>query len=204
MLVLLLTALVLLVCLALLSSLCLHCYKRPMVSIRQTRTSEDTYIPSSQFLMNRPMQYSVHQNYVHPPSNLLSPHFSGEGSQRPARPSVTPTETESNNSYENTGPCADSEEEVPDPGYIVVLPETAPPVAKINRTSTTSSESVGSDEDAEPNYVNLGDPESSFVSPHDQLDINESQDSSEHSDSDEEGDYVNQPSFQKSEAEPSA
>ncbi|XP_072298903.1 uncharacterized protein [Eucyclogobius newberryi] len=216
MMVLLLSALFLLMCLVLLSSLCVHCNRRPMASIRQTHTSEDTYIPSTLFLTHRPTQYSNDQNYVHPQSNFLSPPFSDERTQRRACPSLTPTETESNNSYENADVCGrvnDEEDDVPDPGYIVVLPETAPPVAINSRASSLSSGSNNvyentedDDDDDEHNYVNVGESKNCISQSHhckrstDQQTANHSQDSSESSDSDDdddsdddEDDYVNQP-----------
>ncbi|KAK7880549.1 hypothetical protein WMY93_032808 [Mugilogobius chulae] len=126
------TSLFLLMCLVLVSSLCLHCYRRPPASISQTHTSEDTYIPSTQFVIHRPTQFSMDQNYVQTPVTFLSPHF-GEARPRPACPQRLPQKQvkhnttvtfrpdtskrpKSNNSYENPGPCGVLDED--DTGYV--------------------------------------------------------------------------------------
>ncbi|CAL1589440.1 unnamed protein product [Knipowitschia caucasica] len=194
MLLLLLSALVLM-SLVLLTSLCLRCGRKSMVSIRQSRPSEDTYIPSTQFLVNSHMQCSRDQNYVHPASNLLSPLFSADGNQRPGRPSSTPTETESNNSYENAESCVC--EDHPDSGYVEVLPETAPPEGSDSEVNNDYENT----EEEEPNYVNVETDQSQvYALSCDQLltnycpDSDSSEDEDEDDDEDDdEADYVNQP-----------
>ncbi|XP_043955676.1 uncharacterized protein LOC122821638 isoform X1 [Gambusia affinis] len=131
----------------LLAAVCLDCgNKSPLASISQTAASEE-YVPSSGFIVVHPFagQARLDQNLVHSPTTL-KPHPipAGRGSGQPLRP-YTPTETESNPSYENPAletdfPDSDAEGN----GYIVVLPETEP-----SRASTPSLDSA--------DYVNLGD-----------------------------------------------
>ncbi|XP_043955678.1 linker for activation of T-cells family member 1-like isoform X2 [Gambusia affinis] len=129
----------------LLAAVCLDCgNKSPLASISQTAASEE-YVPSSGFIVVHPFagQARLDQNLVHSPTTL-KPHPipAGRGSGQPLRP-YTPTETESNPSYENPAletdfPDSDAEGN----GYIVVLPETEP-----SRASTPSLDSA--------DYVNL-------------------------------------------------
>ncbi|XP_076608413.1 uncharacterized protein LOC143333919 [Chaetodon auriga] len=114
---------------------CLHCRnKGPLVHIRQANASEE----STEFRVIHPSQPTIDRNSIHPSSNLLSP-FSDPGTQRRHR-SFTPTETESNPSYENPadGPgYINSESDAEDPGYIIVLPEGE---TNQSRASTPSSD----------------------------------------------------------------
>ncbi|XP_008415400.1 uncharacterized protein LOC103469478 isoform X1 [Poecilia reticulata] len=130
----------------LLAAVCLDCGNRsPLASISQTAASEE-YVPSG-FIVVHPFagQARLDQNLVHSPSTL-KPHPipAGRGSGQPLRP-YTPTETESNPSYENPAPETDfPDSDAEGNGYIEVLPETEP-----SRASTPSLDSA--------DYVNLED-----------------------------------------------
>ncbi|XP_054907902.1 uncharacterized protein LOC129373834 isoform X2 [Poeciliopsis prolifica] len=129
----------------LLAAVCLDCGNRsPLASISQTAASEE-YVASG-FVVVHPYagQARLDQNLVHSPSTL-KPHSipAGRGSDQ-TRP-YTPTETESNPSYENRAPEMDfPDSDTEGNGYIEVLPETEP-----SRASTPSLD--GAD------YVNLED-----------------------------------------------
>ncbi|XP_007573955.1 linker for activation of T-cells family member 1-like isoform X2 [Poecilia formosa] len=130
----------------LLAAVCLDCgNKSPLASISQTAASEE-YVPSG-FIVVHPCagQARLDQNLVHSPSTL-KPHPipAGRGSGQPLRP-YTPTETESNPSYENPAPGTDfPDSDAEGNGYIEVIPETEP-----SRASTPSLDSA--------DYVNLED-----------------------------------------------
>ncbi|XP_039679638.1 uncharacterized protein LOC120573839 isoform X2 [Perca fluviatilis] len=130
------------VSMVLLAVVCLHCRnKGPLVSIRQA--SED-YMPSNQFRVIHPSHTNTDLSSIHPSSNLLSPFSSSAhpGTQR-RFPSITPTETESNPSYENPADGPDyinAESDAEDPGYIIVLPEGETPLTNQSRASTPSSD----------------------------------------------------------------
>lgn len=181
--------------LVLMSYLCLDCYRGPMVSISQTHTSEDTYIPSTQFSLIRPIPSLSDQSYVHPSNSHLSP-LSLVDPQRRACPSFTPTETESNNSSENPGGSyVNTESDLDDPGYIIVLPEDGPPPTNQSRASTPSSDSQHDYENIEKAKVILQDDSDDYLNVEQLpqgLVSGPDLDSSE-SDSEDEGNYVNQP-----------
>ncbi|XP_014911023.1 uncharacterized protein LOC106961654 isoform X1 [Poecilia latipinna] len=131
----------------LLAAVCLDCgNKSPLASISQTAASEE-YVPSSGFIVVHPCagQARLDQNLVHSPSTL-KPHPipAGRGSGQPLRP-YTPTETESNPSYENPAPGTDfPDSDAEGNGYIEVIPGAEP-----SRASTPSLDSA--------DYVNLED-----------------------------------------------
>ncbi|XP_010790495.1 linker for activation of T-cells family member 1 isoform X1 [Notothenia coriiceps] len=131
-----------LVSVVLLALVCLHCRNRgPLVSIRQANVSEE-YMPSTEFRVIHP--FAAQQNSDVNSIHLLSPFLplSDPGTQRRQR-SYTPTETESNPSYENPtdGPdYINTESDAEDPGYIIVLPEGETPVTNQSRASTPSSD----------------------------------------------------------------
>lgn len=187
-----------LVSLVLLSIVCLNCRnKRPLASIAQSNASED-YIPPTRFRRISPVQ-TTELNSVHPSSHLLSPisPLADAGSQR-RQLSYTPTETESNPSYENPADepnYINTESDADDPGYIVVLPEGETPPTNQSQASTPSSdvqhlyENVPKAEDAESedrDYLNV-EPINFHRST---TDLSTQSDSSS---SDDEGNYVNQP-----------
>ncbi|XP_041813846.1 uncharacterized protein LOC121621438 isoform X2 [Chelmon rostratus] len=129
------------VSMVLLAVVCLHCRnKGPLVYIRQANPSEE----STEFRVIHPSQPTIDRNSIHPSSNQLSP-FSlsaDPGTQRRHR-SFTPTETDSNPSYENPADGPDyvnSESDAEDPGYIIVLPEGETPLTNQSRASTPSSD----------------------------------------------------------------
>ncbi|XP_044037483.1 uncharacterized protein LOC122869026 [Siniperca chuatsi] len=179
-----------LVSMVLLAVVCLHCMnKGPLASIRQA--SED-YLPSTEFRVIHPSQPTNDQNSIHPSSNLLSPFSLSAGTQRRHR-SVTPTETESNPSYENPaeGPDyvnADSDAE--DPPYVTVLPDGEAPLTNQSRASTPSSD-IRHDYENVPEkkedreYLNV-DPLHFQISTPELTDPSDSDD-----DDDDEGNYVN-------------
>ncbi|XP_041813843.1 uncharacterized protein LOC121621438 isoform X1 [Chelmon rostratus] len=155
------------VSMVLLAVVCLHCRnKGPLVYIRQANPSEE----STEFRVIHPSQPTIDRNSIHPSSNQLSP-FSlsaDPGTQRRHR-SFTPTETDSNPSYENPADGPDyvnSESDAEDPGYIIVLPEGETPLTNQSRASTPSSdvlhdyENVPEKKDAAP-----ANPASVFNSP---------------------------------------
>ncbi|XP_035852453.1 uncharacterized protein LOC116060861 isoform X2 [Sander lucioperca] len=181
------------VSMVLLAVVCLRCRnKGPLVSIRQT--SED-YIPSTQFRVIHPSQTNTDLS-----SNLLSPFSSSAhlGTQR-RFPSVTPTETESNPSYENPpdGPdYINAESDADDPGYIIVLPEGETPLTNQSRASTPSSDVLHDYENVpekseDRDYLNV---EPLHFQPGSTPDLSarsDSDDDDDDDDDDDEGNYVN-------------
>ncbi|KAM4717157.1 linker for activation of T-cells family member 1 isoform 2-T2 [Anableps anableps] len=136
----------------LLAIVCLDCRnKSPLASISQTAASEE-YVPSSGFMVIHPFagQPRPNQSTIHSPSSLKPQSIPADrGSDRGLR-AYTPTETESNASYENPVPGtdlldSDAEGDPEGDGYIVVLPDPQP-----SRGSTPSSD---------PNYVNVDPPQ---------------------------------------------
>ncbi|XP_037333195.2 linker for activation of T-cells family member 1 isoform X1 [Pungitius pungitius] len=115
----------------------------------------------------------------HLSSNLLSPHFTSADSQNHRRQqSFTPTETESNPSYENPadadGPdYINAESDADDAGYILVLPEEQTGRTNGSRASTPSS-------DVQHDYENV--PEKKF-----EVEVEDDEDD----DDEDEGNYVN-------------
>ncbi|XP_032442409.1 clumping factor B-like isoform X2 [Xiphophorus hellerii] len=161
----------------LLAAVCLDCgNKSPLASISQTAASEE-YVPSSGFIVVHPFagQARLDQNLVHSPP-ILKPHPipAGRGSGQPLRP-YTPTETESNPSYENPAPETDfPDSDAEGNGYIEVLPETEP-----SRASTPSLDSA--------DYVNLDENKKQALEPEPEPD----QDSDSDSDSESDHNYEN-------------
>ncbi|XP_023204787.1 uncharacterized protein LOC102231209 isoform X2 [Xiphophorus maculatus] len=161
----------------LLAAVCLDCgNKSPLASISQTAASEE-YVPSSGFIVVHPFagQARLDQNLVHSPPTL-KPHPipAGRGSGQPLRP-YTPTETESNPSYENPAPETDfPDSDAEGNGYIEVLPETEP-----SRASTPSLDSA--------DYVNLDENKKQALEPEPEPD----QDSDSDSDSESDHNYEN-------------
>ncbi|XP_027897184.1 uncharacterized protein LOC114159416 isoform X3 [Xiphophorus couchianus] len=161
----------------LLAAVCLDCgNKSPLASISQTAASEE-YVPSSGFIVVHPFagQARLDQNLVHSPPTL-KPHSipAGRGSGQPLRP-YTPTETESNPSYENPAPETDfPDSDAEGNGYIEVLPETEP-----SRASTPSLDSA--------DYVNLDENKKQALEPEPEPD----QDSDSDSDSESDHNYEN-------------
>ncbi|XP_047212098.1 linker for activation of T-cells family member 1-like isoform X2 [Girardinichthys multiradiatus] len=143
----------------LLAIICLDCRnKSPLASISQTPAS-DEYVTSG-FSVIHPCHPRPEPNAIHSPSNLMPhPNSADRGSERRLRP-YTPTETESNPSYENQVPGTDfPDSDAEDNGYIKVLPETEP-----SRASTPSSDNhyvnveeakPDSDSDSDPDYLNV-------------------------------------------------
>ncbi|XP_071374966.1 linker for activation of T-cells family member 1 isoform X2 [Centroberyx affinis] len=202
-------ACVVLVSLVLLASVCLDCgNKGPMVSIPQGHASEE-YIPSAGFRLIHPYQSSIDANSINPPSTLLSPFSPSLDVATQRHHSFTPTENESNPSYENPvdGPEYENESDGEEPGYVKVLPD--PPKVEI-RQSSQSLASTHSSVDVEPHYVNV-DPS---IEPDDRDYLNvellqtpaalnwmcandkeSDDDDDDDDDDDEEGNYVNQPAM---------
>ncbi|XP_054463495.1 uncharacterized protein LOC129098513 isoform X2 [Anoplopoma fimbria] len=132
------------VSMVLLAVVCLNCRDNgPLVSIRQVNDSED-YMPSTHFRVIHPSSTDTDLNPIHRPSNHLSPYLpSVDGGTQRRHRSFTPTETESNPSYENPPDGADyinTESDGDDPGYIIVLPEGVTPQTNQSRASTPSSD----------------------------------------------------------------
>ncbi|XP_041633990.1 uncharacterized protein LOC121503586 [Cheilinus undulatus] len=177
----------------LLAVVCLDCrIKGPPASISQVNAS-DEYIPSLNFRVIHPSQPSLELNPIHLQPGLLSPFppATDPGSQR-RHPSFTRTETESNPSYENPGDGSEyvnTESDQEDTGYIIVLPE-----GDHSRASTPSS-------DVRHDYENCPDKkeEREYLNvepvPFQRSITNLSVLSSSSSSSDDEGNYVNQPSI---------
>ncbi|XP_053298953.1 uncharacterized protein LOC128458218 isoform X2 [Pleuronectes platessa] len=190
---------------------CVNCWRRrPLVSIRQTHASED-YTPSTEFRVRviHPMQPSSDLNSIRSAPHLLSPPrvlSSADGTQRSHR-SFTPTETDSNPSYENPADGPDyvnpdpdlPDSDVEDPGYIIVIPGCEA-LASSNQSRASSPSS-----DVRHDYVNLGEEEEEeeeseyqdYLNVDPQLSQKAAAESSGHSDTDSdedvEGNYVNQP-----------
>ncbi|KAL6102380.1 uncharacterized protein ACO6RY_01999 [Pungitius sinensis] len=155
-----------------LAGVCLRCRRGPQGCFSQANASED-YLPSPQFRVIHPSQTNPDLTSEHLPSNLLSPHFTSADSQNHRRQqSFTPTETESNPSYENPADGPDyinAESDADDAGYILVLPEEQTGRTNGSRASTPSS-------DVQHDYENV--PEKKFEDDDDE-------------DDDDEGNYVN-------------
>ncbi|XP_071321512.1 linker for activation of T-cells family member 1 isoform X2 [Trachinotus anak] len=199
-----------LISMVLLVVVCVDCWnKGPLVSISQTNASEE-YIQSTEFRVIHPLHPAGDLNSIRSAPHLLSPHSSSADprTQRRHR-SFTPTETESNPSYENPAEGPDyanpdpnlHDSDVEDPGYIIVIPDgDALAPSNPSRASTPSS-------DVRNEYVNLQDQkeeEESEEEPEDERDYlnvdpkNPQNATSESSiqtdtDDDDEGNYVNQP-----------
>nr|XP_046271656.1 uncharacterized protein LOC124073459 isoform X1 [Scatophagus argus] len=129
------------VCMAVLAVACLQCRnKGPLVSIRQANTSEE----SSEFRVIHPTQSTIERNPIHPQTGLLSPYPpSADPLTQRRHPSFTPTETESNPSYENPPDGSNyvsGDSDAEDAGYIIVLPEGEAPLTNHSRASTPSSD----------------------------------------------------------------
>ncbi|XP_021166481.2 DNA topoisomerase 2-beta isoform X2 [Fundulus heteroclitus] len=188
----------------LLAVVCLDCgNKGPLASISQTAASEE-YVPSG-FTVIHPRQQRPDQNTIHSPSTLMphpntafSPNTADGGSERRLRP-YTPTETESNPSYENPVPGTDFQDSDPeDNGYIKVLPEMDQ-----SRASTPSSDNHNyvnlgeeekkqdTDSESEPNYLNVDQLHQPSSTP----DISSQSEPDDDDDDDDEDNYVNQPSM---------
>lgn len=198
----LLVSAAILLAMVLLAVVCLNCRKKsPLASISQTAASEE-YVPSSGFIVIHPCQPRPDQNTICSPSSLMPrSNLADRGSERGLRP-YTPTETESNPSYENPVPGTDfpdSDAEENGNGYIEVLPDkepsrastpdhnyenvekplkaelTADPEGEQNSEPNSEPDS-DSEAESEPNYLNVED-----------LDRASDQDD------DDEENYVNQP-----------
>uniref|UniRef100_UPI0037E8C345 linker for activation of T-cells family member 1 n=1 Tax=Semicossyphus pulcher TaxID=241346 RepID=UPI0037E8C345 len=183
------------VSMVLLAVVCLDCrVKGPPVSISQANAS-DEYISSTNFRVIHSSQPNMDLNSIHSPSNLLSPFSSSSdpGTQRRHRP-VTPSETESNPSYENPADGPDyvnDESDTEDPGYIIVLPGGDAPLTNLSRASTPSSDVRHDYENVpekkeERDYLNVELLHFEGSTP----DLSAQSDSD---DDDDEGNYVNQP-----------
>ncbi|XP_044188295.1 uncharacterized protein LOC122967626 isoform X1 [Thunnus albacares] len=187
---------------------CLDCRNQgPLVSIRQASASE-IYMPSNEFRVIHPAQPTTDLSSMRSPPILLSPfpHSSDPGTRR--YPSITPTETESNPSYENSpdGPDYVNPESYTDTDYIIVLPDGEAPLTNQSRASTPSSdtqhdyENINKEEDRD--YLNV-EPLHNLVVRHasneskrTSMSIAEYAEESAQSDSDDDdddGNYVNQP-----------
>nr|XP_046271658.1 uncharacterized protein LOC124073459 isoform X2 [Scatophagus argus] len=174
------------VCMAVLAVACLQCRnKGPLVSIRQANTSEE----SSEFRVIHPTQSTIERNPIHPQTGLLSPYPpSADPLTQRRHPSFTPTETESNPSYENPPDGSNyvsGDSDAEDAGYIIVLPEGEAPLTNHSRASTPSS-------DVRHDYENVPekkeDREYLNVDP---MKTSPSQTDSESESEDDEGNYVN-------------
>ncbi|XP_023812994.1 A-agglutinin anchorage subunit isoform X2 [Oryzias latipes] len=124
--------------------------------IQRTPSEED--VPPSGFIVIHPRTGStlpaVDVNPAHPSSIALSPYPSSAhpGYRRP----TTPTETESNPSYENSGmPSAQRESDGEDTGYITVLPENDPGKSRASTPSSDPDCSSSSSTDDLHEYVNV-------------------------------------------------
>ncbi|GAA6235499.1 WASH complex subunit CCDC53 homolog isoform X1 [Lates japonicus] len=171
----------------LLAVVCLDCWKKGPESVIRERNASDEYIPSNQFRVIHPSQPTSELNSSRSAPHLLSPSrimsSSDPGTQRRQR-SFTPTETESNPSYEN--PPEDPpyvnpdpnhpDSDVEDPGYIIVIPDgEAVPTATPSRASSPSS-------DGQHDYENIQK----------EMEPEEKQ-NTEDEDQDDEQDYLNVP-----------
>ncbi|XP_020501337.2 uncharacterized protein [Labrus bergylta] len=193
------------VSMVLLAFVCLDCrINGPPVSISQGNAS-DEYMPSTNFRVIHPYQPSIDTNSIHPSSNLLSP-FSPStdpGTQRRHR-SFTPTDIQSNPSYENPvgGPdYINTESDQEDPGYIIVLPEGETPLTNLSRASTPSSDVLHDYENVpekkeDRDYLNvellLLQRSTSDLSAQSSS-SSDNDDEDDDDDDDDEGNYVNQP-----------
>ncbi|KAK9534485.1 hypothetical protein VZT92_006927 [Zoarces viviparus] len=184
----------------LLAVVCLKCRNNgPLVSIRQANASED-YMPSTQFRVIHPSQPNTGLNSVHLSTNLLSPYLpsADPGAQRRQR-SFTPTETESNPSYENAADGSDyinTESDAEDPGYIMVIPEGDTPQTNQSRASTPSSDVLHDYENVpekkeDKDYLNVEPMEPMERSTLDLSAQSDTEDDEDDSDDDDEGNYVN-------------
>ncbi|XP_037834791.1 uncharacterized protein LOC108228485 isoform X2 [Kryptolebias marmoratus] len=164
-----LVAVAVFVSIVLLAAVCLNCRnKSPLVSISQTTASEE-HVPHTGFIVIHPSQPHPDHNSIRSPSSLMIPHPNSvdRDSNRRLRP-YTPTETESNPSYENPLPGTDFDSEAEDNGYIKVIPEPDPRPTNPSRGSTHSSDSstdihqyvnieLDPDSESESNYLNVDD-----------------------------------------------
>ncbi|XP_028268197.1 uncharacterized protein LOC114440105 isoform X3 [Parambassis ranga] len=139
----------------LLAAVCLDCgNKGPMASIRQ---ASGDYMPSTDFRIIHSSHTTTTLNSIHSPSHLLSPYPTSVDAGIQRHRSFTPTETESNPSYENPGIGPESlDSDCEDPGYIVVLADGQDPPPNASRASTPSS-------DANHEYVNVKTPSTSTI-----------------------------------------
>ncbi|XP_029015420.1 uncharacterized protein LOC114860760 [Betta splendens] len=129
----------LLVSMVLLVIMCLDCRRKgPLVSIRETDPS-DEYINPPPITHPFGVQLTTDLRSIRSPSSLLSPLSSADAGSHWLHRSVTPTETESNPSYENPVQDGPVDSDVEDPGYIIVLPnEDVSPSNNQSRASTPS------------------------------------------------------------------
>ncbi|XP_075998855.1 uncharacterized protein LOC142992355 [Genypterus blacodes] len=185
------TAAIIFVSLIMLAGVCLHCRnKGPLVSIRQGHASEE-YIQSPGFRLAHTYQQAPDMLSNNPSS--LSP-FSPLVDL--SRRSFTPTENESNPSYENPPDGSDRQDQeiISNSSYISVLPDSPKvevPLSISRQDSTSSSDDEGKYENVpKSNYLNVELIHS--LGPAARESERESDSSS--SSSDDEGNYVNQPS----------
>ncbi|XP_034046986.1 linker for activation of T-cells family member 1-like isoform X2 [Thalassophryne amazonica] len=188
-------AVAVLACIVVLLAICLDCSNSgPLASISQTNAS-DEYMPSTEFRLIHPSPPFPDVNSTHALSNLLLP-YSPSVDVPPQRRthSFTPTETESNPSYENPAEGSDyqNDSDAEDTGYIIVLGDSPP----AGDPSTNQSRASSPSSDAGHDYVNFA---KVVVSSEDRdyqnVDPERPSAASPQSDSDDEyeGNYVNQP-----------
>ncbi|CAK6979872.1 uncharacterized protein LOC122967626 isoform X3 [Scomber scombrus] len=209
--VLLVLAVAVFVSMVVLAIVCLDCRNSgPQVSIRQ---ASEIYMPSTDFRVIHSAQQTTDVSSIHSPSTLLSPfpHSSDPGTQRRQR-SVTPTETESIPSYENSPdvPNYVNPGSYTDPDYILVLADGEAPPNNPSRASTHSSDTQHDYENVQGELAHMSlkddddDDEDEDDGTGDYLNVDalhtETPGESSQSESDDEdgGNYVNQPPLMKS------
>ncbi|KAI3359821.1 hypothetical protein L3Q82_013827, partial [Scortum barcoo] len=122
---------------------------------------------------------------------VLSSPSAGPGTQRRRR-SVTPTETESNPSYENPAGSDYPESDADEPGYIIVLPDGEAPPTNPSRASTPSSDVLHDyenvpDKKEDRDYLNVELLHFQRSTP----DLSAQSDSDDDDDEDDDANYVN-------------
>ncbi|KAF6737316.1 hypothetical protein FQA47_016082 [Oryzias melastigma] len=135
---------------------CVDCSNQdPMAHIRQGSASEED-VSNSGFVIIHPRSTLpfLGGNPAHPSSVMLSPYPNAD--EVGLRP-TTPTETESNPSYENSGtPPGRPESDPEETGYIIVLPENDPEKSRASMPCSDGQNSSSSSSDNLHEYVNVG------------------------------------------------
>ncbi|KAF3699698.1 hypothetical protein EXN66_Car015385 [Channa argus] len=176
----------------LLAVVCLDCRRKgPLAYIRETNPSDEYINPPTLTVMHPfAVQPTTDLRSIRSPSNLLSPVSpSTDSGVHWRHRSATPTETESNPSYENPVQDGPIDSDVEDPGYIVVLPDdAASPSVNQSRASTPSLD--------QHDYENF--PEQAAKEDRDYQNVElqhfqNTDDDDDDDDSDDEANYVNQP-----------
>ncbi|KAM9843819.1 uncharacterized protein ACBR49_012950 isoform 1-T3 [Aulostomus maculatus] len=147
-----------LVSIVLLALNCLDCRNNgPLVSISQVNSTGE-YMPSDNFGLIHQLQVTTDLNAVHPPADLPSPFpVSTDPAAHRRQRSFTPTETDSNPSYENPPESTSlGYRQSYNEDYLIVLPGREEPPDNQSRASSPSSDV--------PHYVNIDNEELANIS----------------------------------------